>query len=104
MATAGGPGRIRVAVACSPSPGLAVEVEVWVRDGASLGDAVRESGLAERFAAGGLEAQETGIWGRRCAPDTVLRAGDRVELYRPLAMDPKEARRLRASRRPKRGR
>jgi putative ubiquitin-RnfH superfamily antitoxin RatB of RatAB toxin-antitoxin module len=96
--------RIRVAVACSPSPGLAVEVDVWVRPGASLGEAIRESGLVERFAGCGLEDQATGVWGRPCPPETPLRPGDRVELYRPLAMDPKEARRLRASRPPKRGR
>jgi putative ubiquitin-RnfH superfamily antitoxin RatB of RatAB toxin-antitoxin module len=97
------PGRIRVAVACSPSIGVAVEVEVWVPEGAKVGDAVRESGLLERFAESGLAAQATGIWGRPCAADTPLKSGDRVELYRPLAMDPKEARRLRASRRSKRG-
>lgn len=38
----------------------------------------------------------TGLWGSRCARDTVLREGDRLELYRPLAGDPKEQRRRRA--------
>ena len=98
------PDRIRVAVACSPSPGVAVEVELWLPRGASLADAVRESGLRERFPDRALEQQDTGIWGRPCGADTVLHPGDRVELYRPLEMDPKEARRLRASRRAKRGR
>ena len=104
MAAEDRPGRIRVAVACSPSPGVAVEVELWMPHGATAADAIRASGLCERFPAGGLEQQETGIWGRPCGPDTQLQSGDRVELYRPLAMDPKEARRLRASRMPKRGR
>jgi len=39
-----------------------------------------------------------GIWGRVVAPDTVLRDGDRLELYRPLTVDPKEARRQRFAR------
>jgi putative ubiquitin-RnfH superfamily antitoxin RatB of RatAB toxin-antitoxin module len=39
-----------------------------------------------------------GIFGVVCAPDTVLRAGDRVEIYRPLPVDPKQARRQRAER------
>ena len=104
MGPKGPPGRIRVAVACSPSPGVAVEVELWVPCGATLDDAIRESGLSERFPAVALEQQETGIWGRPCGRATLLHAGDRVELYRPLEMDPKEARRLRASRAPKRGR
>ncbi len=98
------PGHIRVAVACSPSPGIAVEVELWVLPGATLAHAIRESGLCERFPGAALEQQETGIWGRPCGPDTPLHPGDRVELYRALEMDPKEARRLRASRAPKRGR
>jgi len=72
--------------------------------GAAAGEALRESGLLERFADCGLEQQALGIWGRPCRPETPLRSGDRVELHRPLAMDPKEARRMRASPRPKRRR
>lgn len=37
-----------------------------------------------------------GIFGQRCAPERPLRDGDRIELYRPLIADPKEARRERA--------
>ena len=36
-----------------------------------------------------------GVWGRACEPGQVLRDRDRVECYRPLTVDPKEARRLR---------
>lgn len=96
--------RFRVAVACSPSPGTAVEVEIWVRPGATANDAIRASGLMERFAGAGLERQAIGVWGRPCAPEAALRPGDRVELYRPLAMDPMEARRRRAAQRPKKAR
>jgi putative ubiquitin-RnfH superfamily antitoxin RatB of RatAB toxin-antitoxin module len=35
------------------------------------------------------------VWCRICPADTLLRARDRVEVYRPLTVDPKEARRLR---------
>ena len=104
MAPDGRDDRIRVAVACSPTPGMAVEVEVWMAPGVTAGEALRESGLLERFADCGLEQQALGIWGRPCRPETPLRSGDRVELHRPLAMDPKEARRMRASPRPKRRR
>jgi uncharacterized protein len=38
----------------------------------------------------------TGIWGVRCERDTVPRDGDRIELYRPLAADPRDRRRQRA--------
>ncbi len=104
MAAPAPEGPIRIAVACSPSPGAAVEVEVWVRPGATVQEALAASGLLERFAGAGLERQAVGVWGRPCARDTTLRPGDRVELYRPLAMDPMEARRRRASRRPKQAR
>lgn len=44
-----------------------------------------------------LAAHPVGIFGKKKAPDTVLRDGDRVEIYRPLLADPKESRRRRAS-------
>jgi putative ubiquitin-RnfH superfamily antitoxin RatB of RatAB toxin-antitoxin module len=43
-----------------------------------------------------LKDQTIGIFGRRVVLDHPLSPGDRVEIYRPLAMDPKEARRRRA--------
>jgi putative ubiquitin-RnfH superfamily antitoxin RatB of RatAB toxin-antitoxin module len=63
---------------------------------ASAFDAVRASGLLERHPELALGEPMIGIWGRSCAPETALAEGDRVEIYRPLAMDPNEARRLRA--------
>ena len=47
----------------------------------------------------GLSAQAVGVFGRRVAPEAPLKNGDRVEIYRPLETDPKEARRRRARRR-----
>lgn len=37
-----------------------------------------------------------GIFGKQCALDAPLRQGDRIEIYRPLMLDPKQARRQRA--------
>jgi len=59
--------------------------------GSSAGDAVAASGLA----AGNVRL---GIGGREIAAGRILQAGDRVEILRPLVIDPKEARRLRARR------
>lgn len=42
------------------------------------------------------DAAPTGIWGVRCERDTVPRNGDRIEVYLPLAADPRERRRQRA--------
>jgi putative ubiquitin-RnfH superfamily antitoxin RatB of RatAB toxin-antitoxin module len=89
---------IRVAVACTPQPGEAVEVAVEVDAGSSVLDAIRASGVLDRFAELDISSQWVGVWGRRCALETILSEGDRVEIYRPLAVDPKEARRRRARR------
>jgi uncharacterized protein len=67
-------------------------VPLRLGEGATVGQAVAACGLA----AAGLRF---GIGGREVRLDQVLRDGDRVELLRPLALDPKEARRLRARRR-----
>ena len=71
---------------------LATSQEIIVLElaaGTSVGEAVLASGLA----GGGLQL---GIGGRQVAASHPLRDGDRVELLRPLAMDPKEQRRRRA--------
>jgi hypothetical protein len=90
---------MRIAVACSPRPGVAAEVEIEVAAGIQVLDAIRASGLLERFPEIDISTQSVGIWGRRAALDAVVKAGDRVEIYRTLAVDPMEARRRRAGRR-----
>lgn len=90
------PSTVRVAVACSAAPGHGVEIELALPVPATASDAVRASGLLERHPELALGEPLIGIWGRACTADTVLADGDRVEIYRPLAMDPGEARRLRA--------
>jgi len=67
--------------------------------GATVADAVRASGLVQRFPEIDPDQGPFGIFSRPCEPGRPLRAGDRVEIYRPLEIDPKEARRLRAARR-----
>ncbi len=71
-------------------------VTVELAAGATARDAVRASGLVDEFPEIDVERARLGVFGRACADDTVLRAGDRVEIYRPLQIDPKEARRRRA--------
>jgi uncharacterized protein len=67
--------------------------------GATAGDAVRASGVLERHPEIDLRRQPIGIHGRVVNLRTLLRDGDRVEIYRPLRVDAKEARRRRALRR-----
>jgi putative ubiquitin-RnfH superfamily antitoxin RatB of RatAB toxin-antitoxin module len=90
---------IRVTVACTPRPGVAVEVGVELDAGATALDAIRASGVLQRFTEIDVSTQAIGVWGRICALDARLADGDRVEIYRALAVDPKEARRRRAKKR-----
>ena len=57
-------------------------------------DAIEHSGLLREFPDDNLDRLQAGVWGRPVERSFRLREGDRVELYRPLAMDPREARRL----------
>jgi putative ubiquitin-RnfH superfamily antitoxin RatB of RatAB toxin-antitoxin module len=89
---------VRVEVAFA-RPDEQVLLELELAAGATVRDAVRASGLVERFPEIDPDEGPFGIFSRACGPGRVLRAGDRVEIYRPLQVDPKEARRLRAARR-----
>lgn len=60
---------------------------------ATVADAIAASGLARRFADFDFDTLEAGVWGEVVARNHVLTDGDRVELYRPLALDPRDARR-----------
>jgi putative ubiquitin-RnfH superfamily antitoxin RatB of RatAB toxin-antitoxin module len=62
--------------------------------GATLRDALASCGFEVD-----LEKQSFGVFGKRVRLDHRLAEGDRVEIYRPLDIDPKEARRRRARRR-----
>jgi uncharacterized protein len=84
-----------VTVAWSPAPRQVLEWALDLPAGATVRDAVLASGW--RDACPGQEPADAqlGVWGRRCPPQQVLREGDRVEVYRPLQVDPKVARRER---------
>jgi len=79
-------------------PAAADAVSVSLPAGATLRDAVLASGMLQRHPEIALEKQAFGIFGKRAALDARLAPGDRVEVYRALAIDPKEARRRRAAR------
>jgi len=69
--------------------------------GSTLLDALRQSSLwREVPGLPPLGELTVGIWGKveRQPEACLLREGDRVEIYRPLTHDPKEARKARAAR------
>lgn len=85
--------RIEVAYA---SPQRQAVVAFDLDEGATLAAALRAAARHEAFAGLDVEAMPVGIHGAPARRGQALRKGDRVELYRPLALDPKEARRRRA--------
>jgi hypothetical protein len=85
---------LRIEVVYCPRPGVVDRVALDLRPAATVADALRASGVVERHGLD-LATLRSGIWGRAQPLDTPLRERDRVEVYRPLTVDPKEARRLR---------
>ena len=75
-------------------PRCARTVRLELPADATLRDALESCGFEVD-----LEKQDFGVFGKRARLDDPLAEGDRVEIYRPLAVDPKEARRRRAKRR-----
>lgn len=61
--------------------------------GSTVEQAIRGSGILERFPEIDLDRNRVGVFGKLTRLDRVLKAGDRVEIYRPLIGDPKEIRR-----------
>jgi uncharacterized protein len=87
--------RIRVAVVYA----LAEEqttVELELRQGATVADALAASRLQEILPGNSFAGFRIGVWGALVLAHTELRDRDRVEIYRELVADPKQARRQRA--------
>ncbi|MCO7190372.1 MULTISPECIES: RnfH family protein [unclassified Pseudoalteromonas] len=77
-------------------PDKATTLSVDVAEGTSVEQVVLQSGILERCPEIDPTNLSLGIWNRTVKLNHVVRAGDRVEVYRPLIADPKEARRRRA--------
>jgi uncharacterized protein len=78
---------IEVALVYSPAPRIAPA-------GSRVADALNLAWRDARFAPAQAD-HSLGLWNRKVRADHVLQDGDRIELYRPLRVDPKVARRER---------
>lgn len=94
-AAASASGLLQVQV-CHATPARQILRSLEVADGATLGQAIAQSGLLAEVPGLDLATAVVGIYGKKKTLDTVLRQHDRVEVYRPLIADPKDARRRRA--------
>ena len=72
-------------------------LKVRGQSGLTVMQAVQRSKILERFPEIDLAEAKMGVFGKLAKPDAPLLEGDRVEVYRPLIADPKEARKRRAA-------
>jgi putative ubiquitin-RnfH superfamily antitoxin RatB of RatAB toxin-antitoxin module len=89
------PDLIRVLVGYSAAPREVDLRELWLPAGSTVADALHASGLVERHGLHLDEQLAVGIWMKARPLSAVLRHDDRVEVWRALRVDPKEARRQR---------
>ena len=78
-------------------PGEQVLEQLHVPADATVESVIRSSGILERFPEIDLAANKVGIFGKATKLSATLHDGDRIEIYRPLIADPKEARKKRAA-------
>lgn len=71
-------------------------IKIEVSESTTVQRAIHMSGILKKYDDINLTSQNVGIFGKVVKLDRILQENDRVEIYRPLQIDPMEARRLRA--------
>lgn len=90
-----------------PSINIAIEItyalpikqtllSLHVAHNTTVEEAIEQSGILQLHSDINLDENKVGIWYKTTKLSTVLKAGDRIEIYRPMTADPKEVRKLRA--------
>jgi putative ubiquitin-RnfH superfamily antitoxin RatB of RatAB toxin-antitoxin module len=76
-----------------------VDRQLWMRlevpDSSTIAEAIRLSGLLKLYPEINLDTQKVGIFGKIAPLDTPVKEGDRVEIYRPITVDPQTVQRRR---------
>ena len=78
-----------------PDEQIILDVDIEPTD--TVEEAIRKSGILDRFADIDLSTSKVGIFGKLTKLDKTLKERDRIEIYRPLIADPKEVRKKRAA-------
>lgn len=84
----------------SPSDASIIARKLTITNNSTIADALMQAHAQGLELPADWQTAKVGIYGKLKPRDTVLREGDRIELYRALKADPKEARRLRAHKNP----
>ena len=90
--------RLTITLVYSPSPRQVKEWTLKLEPGTTVGQALAGCGLFQEFPELDKKRLQAGIWGRSTRLDHRLADNDRIEIYRPLRVDPKTARRERFDR------
>lgn len=85
---------VRVELVYVASDKSLVHLKLSLGLGATVADALNESGVL--ITNPEVKGLPVGIFAKQVTLDTLLKSGDRIEIYRPLTLDPKEKRRQRA--------
>lgn len=93
-------GEMRIQI-CYALPDRQLLRDLTVAKGTTIGEAIRLSGITRELTDIDLTTCRVGIYGKVKSLEAQLREGDRIEIYRPLRADPKDARRRRAQKKPK---
>ena len=91
---------ISVEVAYAARDSTVHVINIKLPEGATVQRAIEESGLLQQCPEINLGQNKVGIFSEVCDLDTIVPGDSRVEIYRPLTADPKEARRRRAQHNP----
>lgn len=78
------------------APHRQIEISLQVEKSCTVAVAIQRSGLLQQFPEIKLGRMAVGIYSQRTNLDSLLHDGDRIEIYRPLQLDPKQARLARA--------
>ncbi len=81
---------------CYALPNQTRLVDIDLAEGSTLEQAIRASGVLVQYPEIDLASVSVGVFGKLRRMSDLARAGDRIEIYRPLIADPKESRRRRA--------
>lgn len=76
-------------------------IALSVKEGATIQEAIEQSGILSSFPEIDLTQQKVGVFGKRKVLSDIVQDNERIEIYRPLVIDPKEARRAKAKRQKK---
>lgn len=89
---------VAISVVYSPAPRQTRQWQLMVPEGTTASQALVQLGVAQEFPELAHNPLKLGIWGKRCGAHHALKDNDRIEIYRPLRVDPKVARRERFTR------